>query len=80
MTTAQLLKALAAQNPKHWEDVHSLAARLGTLEHWHRTSSSKSKTGKSYITSYFSFGDRSELCVLTSTLGEVIELQIPERL
>ncbi len=78
MTTAQLLKALAAQNPKHFEDVHNLAWRMGNLDHWHRTSASKSKTGRAYITTYFTFADQSELRVLTTEKGEVIELQIPE--
>ncbi|MBO5746553.1 MAG: hypothetical protein J6S13_05630 [Clostridia bacterium] len=77
MTTAQLLKALAAQNPRAWEDVHSVVGRLGNLAHWHRTSASKSKTGKAYITSYFEFPDRSELRVLTTEKGEVFEFQIP---
>lgn len=77
MTTAQLLKALAAQNPKSWEDVHSLVNRLGTLDHWHRTSASKSKLGRAYITTYFTFRDRSELRVLTTEKGEVFEFQIP---
>ena len=76
MKTANLLRELAYRNPKHMEDVHAMANRVGTMINWSRVSAVKSPNGRAHLKSIFAFRDGSELIVRVDGRGEAFEMEV----
>lgn len=73
-STAKLIELLALRNAANIEDVHNIAARIGTYTHFHRVNAAKSRTGKAYLVNHYIFRDGSELAVRTTDKGLAFEM------